>query len=294
MNDTNIALPISIDVLSPQFNEQFEISNSSNENESKSVLLGQILAKNQLFGLTYEQSKQKFFVSICPYKMDNNCSQQIVLSEWDSLNYIYYNAYIDTSLNITITVYDDIYRTQINHFKWDGQNFITVPEEFFYFDDFFPVLEFPLIIDDASFDIYNSEDPLLSLPESFIESRLVTSSDTWVRGKKKNSAPKQLYRSYIPVGQIILSDKKIMLYYRTYQTNKGAIRTQLIACLVDKDGKLRSTIPVSVIDTENNVYSLCRIDNNFVIKVDYYDSAEMNNIIKSEYYRMTNKNFVKQ
>ena len=298
LNDTNITLPISINVLSPQFKEQFEILKSTNysynENNFKSVLLGSFLAKDKLFGFIYDYGKHKVSVSICPYKMDNNCSQQIVLSEWDSLNYIYSYAYIDTSLNITVTVYDDIYRTQINHFKWDGLKFDTVPEEFFYFDDFFPVLKLPLIIDNASFDVYNSEDPFCSIPESFIENRLLTSSDSWIREKKKNSASKQLYRGYIPVGQIILFDMKILMYYRTYKTKKGADRTQLMACLIDKDGKVCSTIPISIIDTENNVFSLCRIDNNFVIKVDYYDTSEMNSVTKSEYYSVTDKSFIKQ
>ena len=140
LNDTNITLPISINVLSHQFKEQFEIlksiNYSRNESDPKSVLLGYFLAKDQLFGLIYEQGKHKVSVSICPYKMDINCSQQIVLSEWDSLNYFHSCAYIDTSLNITVTVYDDIYRTQINHFKWDGLKFVNVPEELFYFDDY--------------------------------------------------------------------------------------------------------------------------------------------------------------
>lgn len=297
-NDTNITLPISINVLSPQFKEQFEILKSTNcsnnENNSKSVLLGSFLSKDQLFGFIYEQGKHKVSVSICPYKMDNNCLQQIVLSEWDSLNNIYSYAYIDTSLNITVTVYDDIYRSQVKHFKWDGLKFDTVPGELFYFDDFFPVLKLPLIIDNASFDTYNSEDPFCSIPESFIESRLLTSSDSWVREKKKESASRQLYRSYIPVGQIVLFDMKIMMYYRTYQTKKGVGRIQLIACLLDKDGKLCSTIPISIIDTENNRYSLCSIDSNYVIKVDYYDTVEMNNITKSEYHRVKDKSFVKQ
>lgn len=298
LNDTNITLPLSINVSSPQFKEQFEIlksiNYSRNENDPKSVLLGHFLAKDQLFGFIYEQGKHKVSVSICPYKMDNNCSQQIVLSEWDSLNYFHSCAYIDTSLNITVTVYDDIYRTQINHFKWDGLNFVNVPEELFYFDDYFPILKLPLIINEASFDIYNSEDPLCSLPDSFIESRLLTSLDSWVQEKGKNSASKQLYRSYIPVGQIVLFDMKIIMYYRTFQTKNKANRTQLIACLVDKDGKVCSTIPISIIDTENNVYSMCRIDNNFVIKVDYYDTSEMNTVTKSEYYKVIGESFVKQ
>jgi len=123
LNDTNITLPISINVLSPQFKEQFEILKSTNysrnENDSKSVLLGSFLAKEQLFSFIYEQGKHNVSVSICPYKMDGKFSQQIVLSEWDSLNYFYSHAYIDTSLNITVTVYDDIYSASLSldHFS---------------------------------------------------------------------------------------------------------------------------------------------------------------------------------
>ena len=131
------------------------------------------------------------------------------------------------------------------------------PQENFLND--FKTIELPFIVDFSSFDIYACDDNMVGLEEKTVNKYLLSETDDFLTRKSQQKLVESGYHDYFTVGKFEKNDYNIALYYRNYRTTKDTY-VELMACVFDSGLKLLQTISLSKLDTQQDEFSLCKIN----------------------------------
>jgi hypothetical protein len=121
----------------------------------------------------------------------------------------------------------------------------------------------PFITNASTFDIYSSENPYIISEKDFI-TFLMMENDTFMNDK--NYSLKNDYHKYMAVGKFTIYNNFIgLLYYRNIAGIEMTVsKLELMLCVLDKKGKLISSVPISGANMQEDIefYSTIHSEDN--------------------------------